>query len=61
MPRHVTPDDVIDLKFHTYDSCLTINICANFEVITQNFSTHIFKKSILNSFQPAARGRSCVL
>ena len=61
MLRHVTPDDVIDLKLHTYDGCLTVNVCVKFEVITKNFTTHIFKKSILTSFQPAARGRCCNL
>ena len=46
MPRHVTSSDVIDLKLHTNDGCLTINMCVNFEVIKKNFTTHIFKKSI---------------
>ena len=61
MPRHVTPDDVIDLKLQAYDGCLTVNVCVKFKVITKNFTTDIFKKSILTSFQPAARGRYCNL
>ena len=61
MPRHVTPDDVIDLKLHTHDACLTVSVCVEFKVITKNFTTDIFKKSILKSFQPAARGRCCNL
>ena len=57
MPHHVTSSDVNNFKLHTYDGCLTIIMCVNFEVITKNFTTHIFKKSILMSFQPVARGR----
>ena len=45
MPCHVTPNDVIDLKLHTYDACLTINMFVSFVVITNNFTTHIIKKS----------------
>ena len=56
MPRHVTRDDVIDLKLSTYDTCLTVNICVNFEVITQNFTTQFFKKSILKSFNLPLEG-----
>ena len=55
------PDDVIDLKLHKNDACLTVNVCVKFKVITKNFTTDIFKKSILKSFQPAARGRCCNL
>jgi hypothetical protein len=61
MPRHVTPDNVIDLKLHTHDACLTVSVCVKFKVITKNFTTDIFIKSILTSFQPAARGRYCNL
>ena len=42
MPCHVTPNDIIDLKLHTYDGCLTINMCVNFEVITKKH-THLQK------------------
>ena len=61
MLRHVTPDDVIDLKLHTYDACQTVNVCVKFKVITKNFATDIFKKSILKNFQLATRGRCCNL
>ena len=43
-PRHVTPDDVIDLKLHTYDGCLTVNACVKFEWL-QKTSPHTSSKS----------------
>ena len=44
MPHHVTPDDVIDLKLSIYDACVAVNVCV--KLITKNFTTDIFKKSI---------------
>ena len=45
-------DDVFDLKLHTY----TVNVCVQFKVITTNFTTDIFKKSILKSFNLPLEG-----